>query len=62
VLSQRLFVIPMLVLCWGVAIPLAAAEIPLEESPQDPKQAKIVLIAGSNFFQRFDKELKTAAG
>jgi hypothetical protein len=40
---------------WGLA-PLSAADIPLEEQPNDPKQAKVVLIAGSNFFKPGEHE------
>ncbi len=51
----RLPIVAFLLLGWGRAI-LGAAEIPLEEQPKDPKQAKVVLIAGSNFFKPGEHE------
>jgi hypothetical protein len=50
-LSRGLFSLAPLALCLGIAPRLTASEIPVEALPEDARQAKIVLIAGSNYYK-----------
>jgi trehalose utilization protein len=50
-IAQRFTTFTMLTLLGYGTVPVVAAELPIESLPKDDKQAKIVLIAGSNFFK-----------